>query len=109
MLLKESEEEDDGLYWTPSNTGMFNVKSAYELVCSDSGIFQNTWWKDVWKLQVPQRVKTFIWVLYHGKLMTNKERCHRGMSTDPYCKSCHGKEEDFNHLFRGCSKVREVW
>ena len=22
--------------------------------------------------------------------------CHRGMSTGPYCKSCHGEEEDLN-------------
>ena len=27
--------------------GMFNVKSAYELVCSNSRNFQNTWWKCV--------------------------------------------------------------
>ena len=50
VLLKKGEEEDDGMYWTPTNTGMFNVKSAYELVCLNSGNFQNTWWKDEWKL-----------------------------------------------------------
>ena len=34
----------------------------------------------------PQRLKAMIWVLCHGKLMTNMERWRGGMIQDPYCK-----------------------
>ena len=37
-------------------------------------------WTVIWKLKVPQKIRTFLWLTQHGKLMTNHERFHRGMS-----------------------------
>ena len=62
----------------------------------------------MWKLRLPQRVKTMLWLL-HGKLLTNAERCKRGIASDPHCKYCLGHVEDLDHLFRTCPKVTPLW
>ena len=37
-------------------------------------------WSSVWKLKVHPKIKTFVWLLYHGKILTNEERMRRRMT-----------------------------
>ena len=41
--------------------------------------------------------------------MTNHERNRRGLTNNPYCKLCPREVVDFNHIFRKCKRVRNVW
>lgn len=55
---------------------------------------------------MPQRVKTLLWAIHHGKIMTNKERVHRGFTMDLYCKECPKSIEDIDHIFRFTKSLR---
>nr|GMC95912.1 uncharacterized protein LOC109158392 [Ipomoea batatas] len=57
-------------------------------------------WEIIWKLKVPNRICTFLWLVKHGKLMTNMERCRRGFTTRDNCETCQERHEDGNHIFR---------
>ena len=88
-----SELGPDSLMWPGESNGSFSVKSAYKLrqVCrfDDEMI-----WSSIWKFRVSERVKSFIWLAFHGRLNTNARRAR------------------WSHCNQGCQfcgHVRETW
>lgn len=64
---------DDLCRWRWSTTGMFSVKSAYKNITA-KGVLNSesgSEWKDVWRSMIPPRIKTFLWLVKHGRLLTN--------------------------------------
>lgn len=80
-----SEGLEDAPRWGLANDGQFSLKSAYlslygaGLDCGDG----EELFKDVWRWKGPQRIRTFLWKVAHGKLLTNLERMAPG--DDPVC------------------------
>ncbi|KAK9025335.1 hypothetical protein V6N11_038204 [Hibiscus sabdariffa] len=66
-------------------------------------------WKWVWKLQVPQRVRVFLWLALHRRLLTNVERTRRHLTSMDHCECCLGGPEDVVHVLRDCFVARDVW
>ena len=66
-------------------------------------------WKQIWKLQVPQKIRLFLWLLYHEKILTNNERMRRGLTSNPYCHHYIDKVGDLDHLFRHCETPKTIW
>ena len=44
--------------------------------------------KVVWKLNAPQRLKTFMWLVTNEALLTNNERLKRNMVASDTCGLC---------------------
>lgn len=65
-------------------------------------------WRKVWKLGVQQRIRVFLWVSAHGKLMTNLERWKRRMAANPLCIRCAEAEESSLQAIRDCVFAKEV-
>lgn len=42
-------------------------------------------WKLIWKLKISSRINAFLWLVKHGRIMTNAEICRRGLDTDDTC------------------------
>ena len=57
-------------------------KTAYNVRMPNHNSNLDDIWKIIWKLQVPQKIRTFIWMLFYGRILTNLERMRRIMS-DP--------------------------
>lgn len=66
-------------------------------------------WEHLWKLDVPNRVKHFIWRLAHNSLATRTNLERQGMKVGLRCVICNRVGEDGGHLFFGCKAVKEVW
>ena len=66
-------------------------------------------WSLIWKLKVSQKIQMFVWLLYHGKILTNEERMRRRMTDDPRCHCCRDKIEGLDHLFHACRDARLIW
>lgn len=66
-------------------------------------------WNLIWKLQVQQRVRVFLWVLAHEKILTNLERATRRMTSSALCVRCREEEESALHAVRDCKMAKEVW
>lgn len=62
---------------------------------------------DKWK--GPARIKSHLWKLAHGYLMTNEESVRRGMSSGPICPRCHLAPKSLMHLLRDCEEVKACW
>lgn len=68
----------DRCIWAPSRTGKYSVKSAYysQLEWRRPSVGSTTsLWKCVWKVNVPPKIKNFMWRLMRN-ILPVKERLH---------------------------------
>lgn len=93
--------------WVLSPDGMCTASSAYDFLNKEDHDIKG--WKWFWKLQLPQKLKTFIWLILHDKLPTNLLRNRRGMATSDLCPRCNSSSESTIHLFRDCPKAMSIW
>ncbi|XP_024158077.2 uncharacterized protein LOC112165700 [Rosa chinensis] len=98
---------DDTLIWGATSNGCFTVKSAYSSTFDFS--VQNPQWKTLWKLNCPPKLMTFIWTVFHRKLLTNMQRVRRGLTTCATCPLCLSADESLIHLFRDCPRSSAIW
>ncbi|PRQ60738.1 putative reverse transcriptase zinc-binding domain-containing protein [Rosa chinensis] len=90
---------EDIQIWNYTTNGDFSVKSAHNIFF-DTYDQHHSPWKFIWKMHIPPKLKTFTWVLCHGKLLTNVQRVRRHFSFDDSCPLCHSASESLVHLFR---------
>lgn len=57
---------------------------------------------------VQQRVKVVLWILAHGRILTNSMRYRMGLVSSD-CWRCSGSSKDAIHVIRECTRSREVW
>lgn len=93
--------------WSGSSNGSCTASAAYKLINED--VNGTKGWKWFWKMKVPQKLKTFFWLILHDKLPTNLLRAKRGINTSDCCPRCNLAQENLDHLFRGCPKVFDLW
>lgn len=53
----------------------------------------------VWKLKVPPRMKTFLRILFHGRLLTNGYRQHCQLASSTQCSICLNGDETIAMFF----------
>ncbi|KAL4284044.1 hypothetical protein GQ457_16G010840 [Hibiscus cannabinus] len=63
--------------WRWEQNHCFSIKSAYSALDTDVYPVHNFNWKLVWSIQLPQRIKVFLWLAAHDRLFTNVERKRR--------------------------------
>ena len=95
ILVRPNEERHDGTCWGLSNDGKFSLKSAYNMLTTQMNTSVDSTWSLIWKLKVPPKIKMFVWLLYHGKILTNEERMRRRMTYDLRCHCCRDKTRDW--------------
>ena len=109
----------DRLIWAYTPRGIFTVNSAYKVALSLSshanpcttshGSDHTHFWRTIWALNIPNKIKTFTWKACHNALPTKVNLCHRGILEEALCEACGLSEETSGHLFWDCTKARETW
>ncbi|CAN1810688.1 Putative ribonuclease H protein At1g65750 [Linum perenne] len=77
---------DDTWVWGCESNGKFSINSAYDLITRPVNPRPLVDWKRIWQWVGPNRVKHFLWLASHGKLLTNAERMRRHMA-NPFLAS----------------------
>ncbi|CAN1164631.1 Putative ribonuclease H protein At1g65750 [Linum perenne] len=99
----------DTISWGLEASGRFTINLAY-LYIKDLRIGeQDKIWSKVWRWDGPTKVRQFLWLSVHGKLMTNDERRKRHVATDAACPECRGGCENVEHVLRRCEFAELVW
>jgi hypothetical protein len=101
--------------WAPSTFGKFFVSSAYRFlstVTSNNASSSNfpQFWKSIWKLNLNDRLRLFLWKIALNILLT-KERLSQIFitTTDSSCHLCKMAYDSLQHLFFECHFARVVW
>ena len=109
---------DDVVVWSREKNGIYSVRSAYKMLteaesspqqsCSDMGEWKK-FWKLVWSVRVPHKVRHFLWRACSNALPTMANLSRRHIVTDDKCGFCLGAEEDVLHAVWGCPSLTELW
>jgi hypothetical protein len=98
----------DERVWPGDRLRQFTVSSAYKMLAGYRELEIDDMWRCIWKLNVPERIRHFIWRLRYGRLPTNKA-CHRWGFGAPYCVHCVSAEESIIHVLRDCPLAHHTW
>ncbi|CAN1847923.1 Putative ribonuclease H protein At1g65750 [Linum perenne] len=101
MTPPRQEAGADMLVWGLENNGRFTIRLAYDLLKDHRTDARSNNWQKIWHWNGPNKIKHFMWLAVHGKLMTNMERMRRGIADQ--------STEDINHIFRSCRVARDIW
>lgn len=97
------------LAWKWATKEMFSVSETYKKLHQfDLGVNAHSW-KIIWEVRVPQRVRMFMWTLWHERILTNDERVRRHMTNYRSCERCSHVDESSIHALRDCSFAKAVW
>ncbi|CAN1215674.1 Putative ribonuclease H protein At1g65750 [Linum perenne] len=97
------------MIWGPDPKGRFSIKSAYEILATTRGPPQQNTWKHIWRWQGPSRIKHFLWLAAHNRLLSNEERLRRHMTDRDDCHRCPSVSETSLHILRDCNLAKSVW
>lgn len=111
----------DELIWHYSKNGMFEVKSAYHLVIeleeleANDGASPSTkskdhiFWNKSSKLQIPPKVRMFLWKACNGILATGQKLNNRIGWQVMECRICGCEVETDKHIFFECTVAKDTW
>nr|XP_029146216.1 uncharacterized protein LOC114924798 [Arachis hypogaea] len=111
--------KEDHLYWPWREDGNYSIRTGYY---ASRRIGQN-WkhenpstsedkreiWKEVWRMEVPQKIKMFLWKACHDILPVGSNLYKRKMASDPVCKICLKSSETVEHALLLCDWARATW
>jgi hypothetical protein len=66
-------------------------------------------WKKLWSINLPGKVKIFLWRLARNSLPTRMNISRKRIDLDTRCPMCYRLNEDGGHLFLKCKSVKQVW
>lgn len=101
----------DQPYWASDSKGKFTIKSMYNVI-RGSNLTPNPAlkvWTGIWKLKIPQKLKNFLWLTQHDRILSNKLRCERHLADEATCLRCRDNSESTLHILRDCPKAKAIW
>ncbi|CAN1836022.1 Putative ribonuclease H protein At1g65750 [Linum perenne] len=99
----------DALVWGLEPNGLFSVRSAYLMITDNAEAPSDSMWRYIWDWKGPNRIKHFLWLASHRKLLTNEERGKRHLTTQVLCHRCSFHNESISHVIYECSFAMQVW
>lgn len=106
------------LVWLKENSGNYSVKTGYKFLCetpdvdlvnSEEAMAQRKFWKSIWNLRVPGKIKHFLWKCCTNSLSTRENLFKKTILIDSLCHLCSRESESVLHAIWGCEKVQQVW
>jgi hypothetical protein len=111
---------DDFVAWNYTSNFCFSVRSAYHIQWEyqfghmtrrrdGQGSAQiNPVWEIMWSLNIPSKVKIFLWKALHGVLPGLAILARRHIIS-PQCPICKSGPEDICHILFKCLRAKEIW
>jgi hypothetical protein len=104
---------DDFIAWSLEKTGLFSVRSAYNLALklkthqssqssSSAPDGDRKLWSHIWAGGVPPKVNIFVWKLSRDALPTRRNKFARSMETSAICPLCDRENETDHHATVVC-------
>ena len=118
-ILISSRLPVDKLIWAKASNGKFSVKSAYGVAMRhsksvDQGASSDQshlrlFWKRIWDLPLPHKVRHFTWQACKDILLTKVILMRRNVVKDQFYDECKVEAETVGHLFWMYPRAREAW
>jgi hypothetical protein len=111
-----SSNTETTFFWTFSTSGRFTASSAYLALQNNyvSPMMPGTsanFWKSIWKLNLNDRLRLFIWKIAWNLFPTMEwlNAIFSSPDIDVVCPLCKDGEDSIQHLFFKCRFARVIW
>ncbi|CAN0871761.1 LINE-1 retrotransposable element ORF2 protein [Linum grandiflorum] len=64
---------------------------------------------EIWNKMVPTKIQGFLWLVFHGSILTLDNLQRRGMLVANWCVLCRKQSESITHLFLDCPFALGIW
>ena len=107
----------DTLIWPFNASGTYIAKSGYKFLAKEELHSQfpahsdhnSDLWKLIWGLDVPKKIKNFIWRSSKDAIPVKKNLKRRKILNEDKCDHCGQAEESVLHAIWECSKLDPIW
>eukprot|EP00253_Pinus_taeda_P035229 PITA_35229 len=106
-ILKST--SSDQLIWGKNNEGDFNLKEAKQITLGLEFPNLDKVWKDLWQNQNWMKIKLFMWLVQHKKILTWENLRKRGVASPSRCQPCELQEETMEHLLNLYPFTSTLW
>lgn len=97
VLPPKAKNGDDELVFSTNEEGNFSINRMYKDLDHSDTVVDSKEWSKVWDLKVPERVRYFVWILKHDRLLTNHQISISDFSIDG-CRLCGAASETSMHV-----------
>ena len=123
LKIPLSSSHEDLSAWAYEKFGTYSVRSAYRLLAEEKAQVEDArrnvaessnttsmpMWKQVWKLGVPPKIKSFWWRVLHDFIPTRNKLHQRHIEERADCFLCGAVHETAFHALLKCPRARECW
>lgn len=107
----------DRVAWTASSTGVYTVKTGYQYWSSQNiseannmGSDNSSSWNRIWKLNLPHKMRTFLWRFCNNNIPVRNLLRGKGVATTIICPMCNTDVEHMLHIFFfDCKFATDCW
>ncbi|CAN1777245.1 Putative ribonuclease H protein At1g65750 [Linum perenne] len=99
----------ESLVWGLEANGRFSVRSAYLMITDNDTSHSEPLWRHIWHWKGPSKIKHFLWLASHKRLLTNEERGRRHLTNQVLCPPCSVHTESMSHVIYECDFAMQVW
>ena len=104
-----SHRDNDVWYWLADPRGCYSVRNCYKYLHSITpGPFTSVWRK-LWNLNVPSKVKNFVWRATTIVLPTAINLISKRVNILSTCVVCHTSDETVIHSLVECNVAKACW
>lgn len=113
--------QEDVCAWAWEKHGSYSVRSAYRVLKADqmtrtqAGVERamssqdKYWWKVLWKMRIPPKVRIFWWRVLHNFLPSKAELKRRHVAKESHCEACGNPSETMFHIAVECTFALRFW
>lgn len=106
----------DQVLWHYNKKAFYSVKSGYQLALQmrfpnkpSSSEEGKSSWSLIWYLQIPEKVKIFMWRVANNMLPTTENLWKKIVLQTPWCQRCRSYEKSTFHSLFECKASRKIW
>ena len=103
----------DRVAWVDSIDGQYSVKTGYKHWLKQHGeninVVQSEGWKKIWKLELPHKVRVFLWRFCRNNIPVRIRLRSKGVRPPVICPMCNVDVEHVLHLFFDCPFATQCW
>ncbi|CAN0915634.1 Putative ribonuclease H protein At1g65750 [Linum grandiflorum] len=109
MTVSDASLGTNSMAWGLETSGKITIRPAYLMLKALKEEVSESCWKHVWQWQGPNKIRNFLWLASHDRLLTNEERGRRHLTTQVLCSFCSSHVESCAHVLRDCTFARQFW
>ncbi|KAF4383936.1 hypothetical protein G4B88_016369 [Cannabis sativa] len=108
----------DTYFWQHSTSGHYSVRTGYHVAkqainrvqpSSSNTETLSRWWKSLWRLPIPPKIRHFVYRLAQHSLPTTNNLYNRHCISSPICPRCSLCFESVQHALFECQEMKKAW